>query len=1051
MPERVKIIESYLLLAVNRLKSNGIIISSTQVNNALNKLSNSEDSLEEIKEKIDKYVELLLESADFDKREDFRNLDLKYNGITLNIQDIELMKIARASSKEELNVLLKEIKNLEDSELDITSDSFEDARIKVFQAYLDSLTSKEEYFKDSNISLSKRINHLRLSTLLDEEELVLFDEILESSMNVEEIMKRLEASFDSEKLREIFTKVKEIHPVEKSGIKSTNITSIEGLLKLLDSYDSVTIDEEVKYGNVSLYNGEFDFSRLKESLDFVKGLGKEVKLNALIFYMDCPEHLYNLPKSEENKRLVKSSLLKYVDETTKFIRDNGYADTVRSIDVFNELLNRFPLQGDTPYLYRGDIPKEDNPDDNTKAGWLKHLNIEDLCDIISIARRNLPQVDFMFNDDNLIDPKKIDANMVIIRQIQEYEKLHGVKLIDSIGTQMHIDNNVTKEEIRNMFLKLGTLGLPIEISEFDLAMTSGVDSLTDAEIEEIRRQKIIDIFEVVQELKDQIDIRGFTIWSKTDKQNFRVTLENEKRARNGEKLIETLHGGMYTESMEPKGKRIVKSSTYNYHTHTRRCGHAEDIDESFYVDAARESGIKTLGFSDHVPYTDLEYPNTQSRMFNRETSEYIESIKKLKEANPDMTILCGFEAEYDILREGYLGELRKSVDYLILGQHYVNNGLTTVQQKNNPEYPIEYAKLVCRALDSGLFDIVAHPDIFMQYRDTLETPEGKKRFMENALVASKMICEKAKELNIPIEINFGGINSNRKYEDNEFQYPHPIFWNIAAKVGCSVLYGIDAHTPESILNSEISRRIANNAIDVTKLNLVPFDYNIIEARKNNTKVQDLLAEGQSEALSYEASLVNLLLTGVMGVISNNASPDMIRGLLEEFVKRKKDDLSNVATANDQKVLERIEKISSSTSLSPQDKAYRLERTKQAIPEINQVLHNQSALFERMNDSVTRAFEMGCSTKEEFKNVIVLLTEEKVQTNEEKKTRARSKINGFIESKKENQSMVTDKPKILERKTNNNNQGFIKTLSLSMIIGGIIGITLGILFVIMRVK
>ena len=29
--------------------------------------------------------------------------------------------------------------------------------------------------------------------------------------------------------------------------------------------------------------------------------------------------------------------------------------------------------------------------------------------------------------------------------------------------------------------------------------------------------------------------------------------------------------------------------------------------------------------------------------------------------------------------------------------------------------------MISKAIDSGIFDIVAHPDIFMKYRDTMET------------------------------------------------------------------------------------------------------------------------------------------------------------------------------------------------------------------------------------------------------------------------------------------------------------------------------------------
>ena len=45
----------------------------------------------------------------------------------------------------------------------------------------------------------------------------------------------------------------------------------------------------------------------------------------------------------------------------------------------------------------------------------------------------------------------------------------------------------------------------------------------------------------------------------------------------------------------------------NYHTHTKRCGHAIGEDEEYVINAI-EAGLTDLGFSDHCPYIDKE-PN----------------------------------------------------------------------------------------------------------------------------------------------------------------------------------------------------------------------------------------------------------------------------------------------------------------------------------------------------------------------------------------------------------------------------------------------------------
>ena len=60
---------------------------------------------------------------------------------------------------------------------------------------------------------------------------------------------------------------------------------------------------------------------------------------------------------------------------------------------------------------------------------------------------------------------------------------------------MHVDNDITKEQIKNMLQTLNTLNLPIEITEFDLTMNRGVEGLSDLQIEVARQQKLNEIIQ----------------------------------------------------------------------------------------------------------------------------------------------------------------------------------------------------------------------------------------------------------------------------------------------------------------------------------------------------------------------------------------------------------------------------------------------------------------------------------------------------------------------------------------------------------------------------
>ncbi len=102
--------------------------------------------------------------------------------------------------------------------------------------------------------------------------------------------------------------------------------------------------------------------------------------------------------------------------------------------------------------------------------------------------------------------------------------------------------------------------------------------------------------------------------------------------------------------------------------------------------------------------------------------------------------------------------------------------------------------MVSKAIESGIFDIVAHPDHFMEFRDTIINEEDKKLFDENSVIASQIICEKARDMRIPIEINLFHALNNKTLSDGNLAYPHPTFWQVAQEIdGLQILKGIDAH------------------------------------------------------------------------------------------------------------------------------------------------------------------------------------------------------------------------------------------------------------------
>lgn len=227
----------------------------------------------------------------------------------------------------------------------------------------------------------------------------------------------------------------------------------------------------------------------------------------------------------------------------------------------------------------------------------------------------------------------------------------------------------------------------------------------------------------------------------------------------------------------------------NYHTHTNRCGHANGEDEQ-YVKAAIEAGFEVLGFSDHVPFENIHAP--LDRMDFDQMGSYVESILDLKKKYADqIEIKLGFEIEYYPEQNDYYKKLRRFCDYLILGQHYRDLSAYGYDNYNDDEDLKVYTRQLVEGMQSGLVDIVAHPEYFML---------GRNRWNAACEEAAHAIAKTASETGIPLEINLNGIRFGQRDYDGIKAFPYPFlpFWEIVSMYPVKVLYGLDAHQPMTL-------------------------------------------------------------------------------------------------------------------------------------------------------------------------------------------------------------------------------------------------------------
>lgn len=209
------------------------------------------------------------------------------------------------------------------------------------------------------------------------------------------------------------------------------------------------------------------------------------------------------------------------------------------------------------------------------------------------------------------------------------------------------------------------------------------------------------------------------------------------------------------------------------------------------MQSAIENGFRILGFSDHTPWPyETGFRDSRVRMDMEEFPGYLESVAELKEKyRGKIRIYTGLECEYFPDYLPWLQRQLPKLDYLALGNHWRlgnERGELYFGRSSDAQDVADYTTFTIRGMETGLFSCLVHPD-FVFYRYPAFGSQERDCMIS--------LCEKAKELDIPLEYNLLGEEKRRRDQSSGLGYPLPEFWQIAAKVGCKAILGLDAHHP----------------------------------------------------------------------------------------------------------------------------------------------------------------------------------------------------------------------------------------------------------------
>ncbi|MBI9008604.1 MAG: histidinol-phosphatase [Tenericutes bacterium] len=254
----------------------------------------------------------------------------------------------------------------------------------------------------------------------------------------------------------------------------------------------------------------------------------------------------------------------------------------------------------------------------------------------------------------------------------------------------------------------------------------------------------------------------------------------------------------------------------NYHTHMYLCRHAKGTTED-YVLQAINYGFKQIGMSDHAPWKELALRS--ERMYLKDYQKYLQGLAEVKKKYSDqIKIDTGLEIEYFKFKDKYYQDFLKDVDYLVLGQHYIemNGKLRSIYKIKTLEELTVYKDTIIEAINTGYFKFIAHPDIFLFQQ---------KELSKEVLDLCEEIIIAAKEKNIPLEINANGIRKGSFTIDGElrYRYPREEFFELVRKHDATCLISSDAHKPELLYDEAVeiavkfSRRLKLRVVEELSL------------------------------------------------------------------------------------------------------------------------------------------------------------------------------------------------------------------------------------------
>jgi histidinol-phosphatase (PHP family) len=241
----------------------------------------------------------------------------------------------------------------------------------------------------------------------------------------------------------------------------------------------------------------------------------------------------------------------------------------------------------------------------------------------------------------------------------------------------------------------------------------------------------------------------------------------------------------------------------DYHLHLRPDDVSASAEEYFsaanverYRSVAQERGIAELGCAEHIYRFAQALEIWQHPLWRDSAHDDLDAYAAFVRGETDLKL--GIEADFIVGREDPTATLLEARDWdfvvgsvHFVGEHAVDHEAYEVWDHRS-EPPDElwrrYFRILGEAARSGLFDILAHPDLIKYWGPARRpAPEGDpRRFYELAM-------DGIAESQIAVEVSTAGL---RKPAGE--LYPASAFLAMCIDAGCPVALSSDAHEPSDV-------------------------------------------------------------------------------------------------------------------------------------------------------------------------------------------------------------------------------------------------------------